>query len=289
MRIQSKILSRFALLFLMPFLVSLNCSDNGQSHNYNNGSEKQLPPTPAKKPHVALLGDSNTWNGGDNCDKPIGWNKWFKDAFPTASIRSYARSGATWACTPRTCDNTTEDIAVIGDNNVIYNQVLRLKAAVASGIQATPDIIMISAGTNDVWFTKSRPKALAMTAQAAFSPTETARVRSANQMLTIAQAVRFNCELLREAFPQARIVLITPMPSIKVPEARMEMATTIIEQCAKALNADVIKLTRPGGISRKQEIKARKYTSDGSHTNEAGAKLNGLYIAEQMKLILNNK
>ena len=54
--------------------------------------------------HVAILGDSNTWLGGDQCDQPRGWNKWFKDYFAPASCRSYARSGATLT--------NTADIAV---------------------------------------------------------------------------------------------------------------------------------------------------------------------------------
>lgn len=286
MKISSITVSRLALLLALPLLMSLDCGNAEKAGDNNTASE---PLVSSQKPHVALLGDSNTWNGGDECDNPIGWSKWFKEAFTSASIRSYARSGATWCNTPRTCDNTTEDIAVIGDNNVIYNQVLRLKEAVASGAQPTPDIIIISAGTNDVWFTKSRPRAFAMTVQAAFSQTETSRRRTPNQMLSLAQAVRYDCELLQEAFPKAELVLVTPMQSVKVPEARLEMATAIIEQCARALDAHVIKLSHPGGISRKDEMRARRYTSDGTHTNEDGAKLNGLYIAQQLKAILEKR
>ena len=58
--------------------------------------------------HVAILGDSNTWLGGDQCDQPRGWNKWFKDYFAPASCRSYARSGATWTNTARTKRNPDE-------------------------------------------------------------------------------------------------------------------------------------------------------------------------------------
>ena len=31
--------------------------------------------------NVVILGDSNTSIGGDACDNPRGWNKWFKDKF----------------------------------------------------------------------------------------------------------------------------------------------------------------------------------------------------------------
>ena len=67
--------------------------------------------------HVVILGDSNTWIGGDYCDKPRGWNKWFKDAFQPTSIRSYARSGATWTNTPTTQMNTQETTDILGNDN----------------------------------------------------------------------------------------------------------------------------------------------------------------------------
>lgn len=85
--------------------------------------------------HVVLLGDSNTFIGGDACDKPQGWNKWFKDFAKPKSCRSYARSGATWTHTPNTVLDMEENIGVLGDNNVVYNQAMRLLTAVLSGEQ----------------------------------------------------------------------------------------------------------------------------------------------------------
>ena len=117
--------------------------------------------TVAQKPlHVVILGDSNTWIGGDDCDQPQGWNKWFKDVFQPTTCKSYARSGATWTNTPQTHRNTLENIEVLGNDNVIYNQICRLQEAIDSGIQHTPQLILILAGTNDAWFTKARPMAL---------------------------------------------------------------------------------------------------------------------------------
>ena len=85
--------------------------------------------------HVVILGDSNTWLGGDGCDKAQGWNKWFRDAFQPATCRSYARSGATWTNTPETRRNTQENIGVLGNDNVIYNQICRLEEAINNGSQ----------------------------------------------------------------------------------------------------------------------------------------------------------
>ena len=79
--------------------------------------------------HIAILGDSNTWLGGDECDNQKGWNKWFKDILQPASCRSYARSGATWTHTTKTKRDTKENIGKLGKDNVIFNQVMRLKEA----------------------------------------------------------------------------------------------------------------------------------------------------------------
>ncbi|MBQ2399776.1 MAG: SGNH/GDSL hydrolase family protein, partial [Muribaculaceae bacterium] len=75
---------------------------------------------------VVLLGDSNTWLGGDDCTGVKGWGKWFAEEYRPGSIRSYARSGATWTNTVNTVADTREYSEVLGDNNVIYNQVMRL-------------------------------------------------------------------------------------------------------------------------------------------------------------------
>ena len=86
---------------------------------------------------VVILGDSNTWLGGDDCTKPKGWNTWFKEAMKPRSCHSYARSGSTWTHTPNTKRDTKEDIGTIGDNNVIINQIFRLEEAINEGGEGT--------------------------------------------------------------------------------------------------------------------------------------------------------
>lgn len=111
--------------------------------------------------HVVILGDSNTFIGGDQCDKPQGWNKWFKELAKPLSCRSYARSGATWTHTSNTVYDIEENTGVLSDNNVIYNQVNRLlKETGEEKTQPTPDLILIMAGTNDLWFASKRRRTL---------------------------------------------------------------------------------------------------------------------------------
>ena len=226
---------------------------------------------------VAILGDSNTWIGGDNCDKPRGWNKWFKDAFQPATIRSYARSGATWTNTTATKRNTHEDIDVLGDNNVIYNQICRLEEAVDRGEQPMPQLILIMAGTNDAWFQKDRPKVFDATAEEAFA-IDNIRQRRASQNLTLAESIRYGCETLNAVCPGARIILITPIQSSVIKKAYINKAGNIIEDCGKQMGISVIRLDkRVFGMT------------DGIHTSERGAKEMGTLIAKQMATILSKQ
>ena len=130
--------------------------------------------------NIVLLGDSNTWIGGDECDKPQGWNKWFKDLANPLSCHSYARSGATWTHTSLTDYDTEEDTGVLSDNNVVYNQINRLKEAYQQQKQVKPDLIIVMAGTNDLWFADKRPDSLSTW-------------------------IRYDAQLLKEAFPESRI------------------------------------------------------------------------------------
>lgn len=212
--------------------------------------------------HVVILGDSNTFIGGDQCDKPQGWNKWFKELANPLSCRSYARSGATWTHTSNTVYDIEENTGVLSDNNVIYNQVNRLlKETGEEKTQPTPDLILIMAGTNDLWFASKRPEPLA-------------------------KYIRQNCETLGTAFPKARIILITPPPFTRVPMATQHQAAAEIEQCAQAMHLSVIRLDRAKPLLPAKKLIKRGYSKDGVHTTEKGAKVLGHYIYEQVQKLL---
>lgn len=231
---------------------------------------------------IAVLGDSNTWLGGDNCDKPKGWTKWFCQAIHPASCRSYARSGATWTNTANTVYDTQEDIGVLGDNNVIYNQVLRLKEAYDSHIQPLPNLIIIAAGTNDVWFLDQRPQALSQAADAAFRSKAIDQDTPASQVLTLAASVKYDCDMLRRFFPEAKILLLTPLQTTAADVKLIHSAGDIIEGCAMKLGADVIRQDKVMKVVSSAERKKHRYTYDGTHTSELGAKSNGEYIAKYL-------
>ncbi len=223
--------------------------------------------------HVAILGDSNTWLGKDDCTGERGWTRWFVEDFKPASCRSYARSGATWSNTRATRLNTEENIGVLGNDNVAYNQICRLKDECRAGRQQTPDLILIALGTNDAWFEKQRPGVFGMTAEEAFSQTDSMITsRPANSVLSLAESVRYGCEMLMESFPDAQIVLMTPLQSTAVSYDRIRLAGDIIEECGARMSIPVVRLDKETGIYSTRERVKRKFTYDGTHTSVEGAK-----------------
>ena len=242
--------------------------------------------------HVAILGDSNTWLGGDDCSQRKGWTYWFCQSVRPASCHSYARSGATWTNTPRTVRDTEENIGSLGDNNVIYNQALRLIEAYEHSAQPTqcaaqpmersaqpaPDIIIIAAGTNDAWFNAKRPEAFKREANDELSTLPVSKI------LTLEGAVMSNCRLLQRHFPKARLVLLTPMQTTAADDKLIHKAGDIIAECATRLGADVIRQDTESKVVSAKERRHHHYTYDGTHTSEAGARANGEMIAKQLKL-----
>lgn len=238
---------------------------------------------------IAVLGDSNTWLGGDDCTKQKGWTYWFCQIMQPSSCRSYARSGATWTNTERTVYNTTEDIGGLGDDNVIYNQVMRLKEAYDSGKQPQPNLIIIAAGTNDVWFLDKRPAALSQPADAAFRSKAVKEDTPASQILTLASSVKYSCDILRRYFPEARLLLLSPLQTTAADVRLIHQAGDIIEGCAVKLGAEIIRQDKVMKVNSSTERKKHKYTYDGTHTNELGAKSNGELIAKFLTEDKNKK
>ena len=237
--------------------------------------------------HVVILGDSNTFIGGDECDKPQGWNKWFKNLAKPLSCRSYARSGATWTHTPDTEYDVEENIGVLGDHNVVYNQVNRLKETVASGVQPTPDLILIMAGTNDLWFADKRPDCLKWRASDIYKhPVTSISFYKPSELTQLSACVCYDCELLKEAFPQARIILITPPQNNKTDLNDQHDVGTLIQGCAEILGLDFIRLDKAYEVFYGPDLIRRGYSKDGVHTTPKGAKVLGKYIYNQVQAIL---
>lgn len=269
--IDTKILLRLALTFVFCVFPMFSCSAQPNCDTLD----------------VVILGDSNTSIGGDNCQKPRGWNTWFRQALRPRSCRSYARSGATWTHTPETVCDTVEKIGVIGPRNVIYNQIMRLKNDVEAGRTPVPHLIIVAAGTNDAWFEDKRPGAFVMD-ENLFSakPEPPCAEPDPASMLTMQKAVMADCGLLQRLFPKARVVLFTPLQSTAISMEQLQKPTRVLEACGKALNLSVVRQDEVCVVKRAQEQKKRRFTYDGTHTSEAGARQNGQILADIIKKLL---
>lgn len=265
---------RKTLLFSLIALILSSYAVMYAAHTREKNSKQQ------DLPDVVLLGDSNTWIGGDDCSHPRGWNYWFAQDFPHRSIRSYARSGATWTHTSATSRDVKDYTERLSDQNVVYNQVERLIAAHQLGQQPTPSLIIIAAGTNDAWFNKARPQALHNDVVATFSISKRAsRNIPIGQWQTLARAIRNNCLLLQRAFPKAHIVLLSPLQSTAFPAERLHTATQIMSQTAKHLHLPLVRQDSLCCLRAENERKVHKYSTDGTHTSVEGARLNGKILA----------
>lgn len=213
--------------------------------------------------HVVILGDSNTWIGGDSCTGEKAWTKWFVDAFQPASCRSYARSGATWTVTSLSKRNTLQNVDILADDNVIFNQMFRLEEAIDSGLQPSPDLILINAGTNDAWFHRQRP------------------------LRSLQPSIEYVCRELRQRVPRAQIILLTPIPSGRIDSVRLRRVSDVISASGQQMGLHVIRQdteTATGRLSWKEY--GERYTTDGIHTNREGARRNGQYIANLLNTIV---
>ena len=236
--------------------------------------------------HVVILGDSNTSIGGDDCSQSKGWSKWFKLSFKPLSCRSYARSGATWTHTAQTKEDTEENTGNLSDNNVIYNQVLRLRDAVQKGQQPAPGLIIIAAGTNDAWFVDSRKDAFSKSAIILADSLDFIMRKPIRDIRSLPEAVGYSCGRLREWYPEAKIFLLTPMQATCIPEELIQKAGNLIERSANWLGAYAVRQDGPEFIEVEMENQKKTRTQDGIHTNEYGARRNGEHLTRVISRML---
>lgn len=159
---------------------------------------------------VALLGDSMTWIGGDNFEKPNGWTHYITGL--PIEMKTYARSGATWTNTKETTGNTKAYSEVLDPENVIYNQAIRL----INDNEFTPDIILIYAGTNDAWFSSRRPGIFNRYEKESDITLES----KPSDFTSLEGSVDLVCTLLNGEYPDAKIYLLTPVNAGKYPKPK---------------------------------------------------------------------
>ncbi len=233
--------------------------------------------------NVALFGDSMTWYGGDKCNKKRGWSYHFKRIAKPKSITVYARSGATWTNTTSTNVDTDHYTEKLNDQNVIYNQVMRLLDDVNNGKKPKPDLVVMYAGANDTWFSARRPGIFDVTTEQALNAPPFADGTKPSEVTSLAGSIRLCHDIVKKNFPDARIVFITPLEMAKASVEETTRIASIIEEMGEGLGVEVYRADKDVDIRHNVEIqKKKKYTRDGVHTNNAGAKLLGTYISSRL-------
>lgn len=225
------------------------------------------------KPRIALLGDSMTWIGGDSCQNKTGWSHILKESGIASVIDVYARSGATWTNTATTRRNPEHYTELLHDDNVVYNQAVRLIER-ADSCDAAPDLIILFAGANDAWFAARRPGIFnSNDKDAAYSSsTDPAGVTS------LEGSIRLVSDILQSRFPEATLLFVTPLQMSKTDAETIFKVSDIIENTASEKGWHTLRADKDTGITHEQEAGSPTFTSDGVHTNPEGARIVGDYI-----------
>ncbi|MDE7346831.1 MAG: SGNH/GDSL hydrolase family protein [Muribaculaceae bacterium] len=240
-------------------------------------------PSSSKHPQIALLGDSMTWIGGDSCQNPTGWSHVLKESGIAGKIDVYARSGASWTNTKSTKRNPQHYTELLHDDNVVYNQAVRLIEK-ADNSNELPDIIVLFAGANDAWFVTKRPGLYDKEDSDILYSSDT----DPAMVTTLEGSINLVVELLQERFPYAHLLFVTPLQMSKTDAESIFRVSDIIERTASKKGHHVLRADKETDINHEQEAQSPKYTYDGVHTNQEGARLLGDYILKFLISYLQN-
>ncbi|MDE6549135.1 MAG: SGNH/GDSL hydrolase family protein [Muribaculaceae bacterium] len=235
----------------------------------------------SKRPKIALLGDSMTWIGGDSCQNPTGWSHILKESGIAGKIDVYARSGATWTNTRSTKRNPNHYTELLHDDNVVYNQAVRLIEK-ADNSNENPDIIVLFAGANDAWFAVKRP---------GIYDKEDSNIQYSSDtdpaiVTSLEGSINLVSELLKERFQDATLLFVTPLQMSKTEAETIFKVSDIIDKTASKKGYHVLRADKETAINHEQEAKSPQYTYDGVHTNPKGARLLGDYILKFLTSLL---
>lgn len=220
-------------------------------------------------PNVVLLGDSIT-----DKDDHGWWVDIVHEFVDFESLNSYAVGYARWTLASDTAEDLTTHTHAAASWNVIWNQVNRLKNDVTNGVINTPDVIVILAGTNDVYLKQTMGAV-----ETAFDGNDILS-KSFSQVTNMAQSIRYTCEYIKSLYPDAQVILATPIQrtDMEVWECR-----DIILGCAQKMSMNTIDMTAELGIYGYSESVKQHYLSGIVHPNQdKGSRLIARFIAKQL-------
>ena len=216
--------------------------------------------------NIMVLGDSIT-------EIEIGWVQRFKQIIKPKTWTNLAVGGAKW-CNE---DNTIVDGTTTEDNNVISNQVYKA----INGSYPTPDIIIISAGTNDWRDTTEDIEKQFTNGGNSYIPLSNVNLKSWSG------AIRYAVEKLTTKWLNAQIFICTPNQAAEGKKAYISIKDKgkIIKEVCHRLSIPVLDVGGECGICGLYENNNSsngRYLWDGLHENSSGAYKHGEYIAKQI-------
>lgn len=164
-------------------------------------------------------------------------------------------------------------------NNCAVVHIQRFLSEVRSGLAPQPDVFAFAMGTND---------ALDCLGDAKKALTGKSLTNNENiDLFTEAGAMRWCIQSIMEAFPKARVFVLTPLQTA-TPEHNQKVEKqidTVMRAVAGAMGAQVVDCYHNSGICEKFEVIGGrgKYLRDGLHPDEEGQKLEGSYAAMEIR------
>ena len=219
--------------------------------------------------NICLFGDSITADAD-------WWTKYLLEYVNFGGFYNYARSGATWSHLAGTVYNITDTGGVTDANNVIWNQINKF---IADNNANIPDVFYILAGTNDY----SRPVGDPSTVfdGVAMNPDPATHT-------TLSSAFRFCIDLLASTFPEARIIVSTPITRAIANDIVTPVVAETIKECAGHCGAYVVDQYSDSGIYGYQEsLTHTKISVDNVHPSDPlGHQLLGRFNANEIVSLL---
>ncbi|MBQ8825695.1 MAG: SGNH/GDSL hydrolase family protein [Oscillospiraceae bacterium] len=175
----------------------------------------------------------------------------------------------------------TEDLAELQKraNNCAVVHVQKFLSDVKNGIAPVPDVFAFAMGTNDSIDCLGN----ADTALKGKSLDGNPNVN----LFTEAGAMRWCLQTIMEAYPPARVFVLTPLQTA-MPDHNEKIEiqiNTVMRKIAGAMNAQIIDCFHNCGICEKFEVEGAmgKYLRDGLHPDVPGQVLEGAYAAKEIR------
>lgn len=249
--------------------------------------------------------DFSKLNFGVDGDSITAWHQWSWHVFNELGMASHhnvAVGSAVWYKRTLTCsagsvttqDYNDPDFAGISDgweetddinelqkraNNCAVVHIQRYLSDVKNGTAPVPDIFAFAMGTNDSIHCLGN----ADTALKGKSLENNPDI----DLFTEAGAMRWCLQTIMEAYPLARVFVLTPIQTA-MPDHNQKIELqieTVMKKIAGAMNAQVIDCFHNCGICEKFEVEGGtgKYLRDGLHPDVPGQTLEGRYAAKEIR------